>query len=161
MNKDRISADVVVTRQFLLYLGGPITGLSWDDATDWREVVIRKLPPHIIGVSPLRAKRYLHAENSLNDSYEAFPLSSKRGIAMRDFYDVERCDGMLFNFLEAKKISIGSILEIGGGAVLRKPIVVVMEEENIHQHSMVNDRVLVVPDLEQGITVACALISPI
>ena len=41
---------------FLVYLGGPISGLSHSGCTEWRQYVIDNLPKGIEGLSPMRAK---------------------------------------------------------------------------------------------------------
>jgi nucleoside 2-deoxyribosyltransferase len=48
------------------------------------------------------------------------------------------CDAILFNFLGAERVSIGTCIELGWGDAFRKPMVLVMEDEaNAHEHSMV------------------------
>ena len=44
----------------LVYLAGPITGLTFDGCTDWREYAKKSLAEAgIDGLSPMRAKDYL------------------------------------------------------------------------------------------------------
>ncbi len=152
----------IIQRQFFVYLAGPITGLAWGDAVDWRERAIDLLPAHIIGVSPLRGKDYLSQEEDLKDHYpELHPMSTEDGIMTRDFFDVMRADALLVNFLGATRVSIGTVMEISWAHMLRKPVVVVMEETNIHQHSMLRKASsLIVPSLEAGVDLVNRLVSP-
>ena len=60
-------------RDFLLYCAGPITGLSYDESTDWRAYVASKLPENIHAVSPMRGKTYLKAQKEIKASYEDIP----------------------------------------------------------------------------------------
>jgi hypothetical protein len=148
-------------RDFLLYCAGPITGVSYGESTDWREYVADRLPDRIIAVSPMRGKEYLARERQIKDSYKEHPLSCRKGITCRDRMDVMRCDMILVNFLGAKKVSIGSVMEIAWADILRKPIVIVMEEKNIHRHSMVEEITgFIVPDFDEAVKVASAVLLP-
>ncbi len=88
----------------MVYLAGPITGLTYDTATDWREMARGFLETYnITGISPMRAKEYLGAEKRIEGSYEDTALSSAKGITTRDRWDVSRSDVMLVNLLDADK----------------------------------------------------------
>lgn len=139
-----------------LYLAGPITGESWNGATNWRTYVGDALADvGIEGVSPLRSKEYLLNEVAIADRYDEYILSTSKGIFTRDFYDVSRVDGLFVNFLGAKKVSIGTVMEIAYAWSLRKPIIVVMDKDNIHQHSMLREASgWIVDTIEDGIHVA-------
>jgi nucleoside 2-deoxyribosyltransferase len=123
-----------------VYLAGPISGLTYGESTDWRESIQNKLAAYgISGVSPMRGKWYLEQEKVIKGSYEDHALSSKRGITTRDRWDCQRCDAILVNLLGAKKVSIGTMIELGWADSARKPIVLVMEPDNIHAHPIVNE----------------------
>ena len=147
--------------EFLLFLSGPITGISYNESTDWREYVARKMPPYIKAVSPMRGKQYLSNEMVINDSYEENPLSSQKGITCRDRMDVGRCDMLLANFLGAKKVSIGSIMEIAWADAWRKPIVLVMEKGNVHEHAIIREVAgFITSSLDEAIDIVIAVLSP-
>lgn len=126
-------------KQFLVYLAGPITGLSYAEATGWREYVRDQLPPHIQTLSPMRGKHklWLSKETAIKDTYESDPLTSEKGINSRDFNDVKRSDLILVNLLGAKTISIGTVVEIGWAKAFGIPVVLCMEKGNIHDHAFV------------------------
>ena len=148
-------------KNFLLYCAGPITGVSYGESTDWREYIASKLPAHIKAVSPMRGKKYLANEKNIKDSYEEHPLSCQKGITCRDRMDVMRCDMILVNFLGANKVSIGSIMEIAWADAWRKPIVIVIEKDNIHSHAMIREvSGFIVSNLEDAISIATAVLSP-
>ena len=148
-------------RKFLLYCAGPISGVSYGESTDWREYVASRLPEYIKAVSPMRGKKYLANEVSIKDSYEEHPLSCQKGITCRDRMDVRRCDMVLVNLLEISKVSIGSVMEIAWADAWRKPIIVVMEKENIHSHSMLREvSGFIVSDLNEAVDLAIAVLSP-
>ena len=147
--------------EFLLYLAGGISGLSYQESVDWRQQVISKLPAHIIGISPMRGKNYLSGEGKIKGSYELHPLSSQRGIMTRDHFDVRRSHAILANLLGASKVSIGTVMEIAWGHSLQKPVILAMEDENVHNHPMIREASgFVVPSLDDAITIAIAVLSP-
>jgi len=151
-------------KKFLLYCAGPITGISYGKSTNWRKHVAAKLPDYITAVSPMRGKSYLEAEKNIADSYEKHVLSSQKGITCRDRMDVMRCDMLLVNFLylATNKISIGSVMEIAWADAFRKPIVVAMKKDNLHNHAMIREvSGFIVPNLDKAIQVAIAVLSPI
>jgi nucleoside 2-deoxyribosyltransferase len=153
----------VVTRQFLVYCAGPITSLSYEDAIAWYKEVEKKFPSHIIPVFPLRGKTWLQGAISVEDNYlTKHPLSTLEGIMTRDRFDVMRADALLVNLLGAQKVSIGTVIEIAWAHMLQKPVVVIMEKDNMHQHSMVRGCAsLVVDTLDVGIDCVIRIVSPV
>jgi len=148
-------------KEFLLYCAGPVSGTSYEECTDWRAYVASKLPGHITAISPMRGKKYLSAEKSIKDCYEEHPLSCQRGITCRDRMDVARSDMILVNLIGATKISIGSVMETAWADAGRKPIVLVMEKNNIHSHSMLREVAgFIVDDLDEAIDIVIAVLSP-
>ena len=155
----------------LIYLAGPITGLSYGDCVDWREYAQKELLNiGILGLSPMRAKNYLAKQEVIRDSYDeekdihplADVLSSERGITTRDRWDCQRSHIVLFNLLGAKDVSIGTMIEIGWADASRVPSVVVMESEgNPHEHGMVRDLTgFRVTTLDDGLTIIKSLLTP-
>jgi nucleoside 2-deoxyribosyltransferase len=149
-----------------VYLAGPITGLSYAGATDWREAAKRALLPDIEALSPMRAKEYLaHVGEftSDGDAYEPYSvMSTNRGITTRDRWDATRCDVLLVNLLGARAVSIGTVMEIAWADLVRKPIVIAMEPEgNPHEHGMVKEATgFRVPTLEAALHVVRAILLP-
>lgn len=161
----------------LVYLAGPITGLSYNGCTDWREAAIKTLEPHgIQGLSPLRGKDYLANEKSISDNYNdntgirdneklghlASVMSSQRGIYARDFYDCHRADLLIVNMLGAQRVSIGTVMEIAWAASANVPTILVMEKEgNIHEHSMLREACAFrVETLEDALHICVAMLAP-
>lgn len=138
-----------------LYLAGPITGSSWEEITEWRDRVTFALGENITCLSPLRNKEYLSNETHVCDCYDEHLMSTQRAIFTRDMFDVERTTGLFINLLNAKRVSIGTVMEISYAWSLRHPIITVMEKNNIHQHSMLREASSwVVETLDDGIEVA-------
>lgn len=144
----------------LVYLAGPISGCSFTDCTDWRKYVMDNVSEYIHTISPLRGKEHLAKENKIADSYEKDYLASARGINCRDYWDVQRCSIVFVNFLGATKVSIGTVMEIAWARAFNKPVICVMEEDNVHQHSMLGFACgYIVPTLEIGLEILEALLS--
>lgn len=137
-----------------VYLAGPITGLNYQDATEWRRLVTMWLEPDIAGFSPLRRKDYLKDEVSIKDTYDAKNLASvnvpdisraaimsnQRAIYSRDYNDVITSQAIIVNLLNTTKVSIGTVMEIAWADQARIPVILVMEEKgNIHEHSMLRE----------------------
>lgn len=146
----------------LVYLAGPIAGLPYDQTVDWRKYAAEKFPPHIIGVSPMRGKEYLKDEKMVGMSYEDIPMSSRKGITGRDGFDVEHADAVLAYFLGAKNVSIGTVFEMGiAYGHGRIATVMVLEENNPHQHAMlIASSVYVVSNLDDAIHLLTVMLTP-
>ena len=125
----------------LVYLAGPITGLSFHGCTEWRDAAIELLAEHgITGLSPMRAKDYLLEESNLKDSYDGddpdFWLSTAKAIVARDRFDCQRADMVLINTLGAERVSIGTMIEAGWADSARVPIALAYDKGGVHDHAM-------------------------
>lgn len=150
---------------FLVYLAGPITGLTYDGAEDWRSHAKDLLAmSKIKAVSPLRAKDYLRSvAGALSGTGEEYKhlgvLSTPRGVMTRDRYDATRCDALLVNLLGAERVSIGTVMEIAWADYCRTPIVVAMEPKgNPHEHMMIAEAIgFRVPSIVEAIDIVRAI----
>lgn len=122
-----------------VYLAGPITGLSYGAAVDWREGVEARLNSERVEcLSPMRGKYHLATSTSLNalgDSTNA--MSTPKGITRRDRFDCTRSSVVLVNFLGATRPSLGTTMEVAWCYDRGIPCAVVMEKDNVHQHAMI------------------------
>lgn len=142
------SLGVNLNTDFLVYLAGPITGLTFDGCENWRSLAKADLASAgIKAVSPLRAKEYLRqVPGALTGTGEEYRhlgvLSTPRGVMTRDRYDATRCDALLVNLLGADRVSIGTVMEIAWADLCRTPIVVAMEPSgNPHEHMMIAEAI--------------------
>lgn len=123
-----------------VYLYGPITGLNYAGAQDWRTWMREQLAPHgIDAVSPLRAKDYLAALPSISghgrDYADMGVLSTPPAVLARDKFDVLRADMLVGNFLGADRVSIGSMFEQAWAHQNHTPIASALEATgNPHDH---------------------------
>lgn len=150
-----------------VYLAGPITGLTFDDATDWRNHARDALAKHgIEGLSPLRGKAYLKTLGQLSAGSlaegKAGILSKPRAIMVRDFRDATTCGALLVNLLGATRVSIGTVMEIAWAYQIHTPIVCCMEPEgNVHDHAMITEAIGIrCTSLEQGLAVCVSILNP-
>jgi nucleoside 2-deoxyribosyltransferase len=123
-----------------IYLAGPISGLTFEGAQDWRTYFMNTIDQQIACFSPLRGKDYLKMRGPLEGSYDEFPLSTDRGITTRDRADCMGADLVVFNMLGATRVSMGTMVEFGWADAARVPSVLIMEKEgNIHDYPMVRE----------------------
>lgn len=130
-------------RSNIVYLAGPITGLTYEGATDWRKSfvdVVTSHNPAINCMSPMRAKHHLEAIGEIpatgNGAYGA--MSGGPAIVARDYADTVSSDIIVVNLLGAKRVSIGTMFEIAWAYSQHIPVVLVIEDGlvNLHSHSM-------------------------
>lgn len=146
----------------LVYLAGPIAGLNYSGATEWRQKAKDFLAEHqIIGISPMRAKEYLATVEKFKEvGYDEHPLSCNKGITTRDRFDCTRADVVLVNLLGASKISIGTVMEIAWADSARIPIVLAMESDNPHTHGMLTEVAgYIVPSLSEALDIVVAILK--
>lgn len=151
-----------------VYLSGPITGLTFGGATDWRKAAITELAAAgIVGVSPMRAKDYLAAlDGPISGHGREYAhmgvLSTPQAVVARDRFDTQRVDVMLMNLLGAKCVSIGTMVELGWADAARIPVIGIIEADgNVHDHMFVSQLIgFRVGSLEDGLNIAKAILSP-
>jgi hypothetical protein len=162
-----------------VYLAGPITGCSYEEARlGWRRdfvILLRRLGgeltrsgqctvPEIRCLSPMRRiteqRDDLDCLSALGD--EKSVMASARGITAGDRLDVRRSDVVFVNLLGARRISAGTMIELGWADAWGKPVVAALEADgsNPHEHAMVQELVQFrVPTLEAGARVVAGLLS--
>lgn len=134
----------------MIYLAGPISGLSWSEASSWRVRASYLLAPLRV-LDPLRGKEFLFEEKVLKHSYEDLhPLVSAENIVQRDLEDVRNCQAVLVNFLGARQVSIGTCVEIGYAKALGKEVVTVLDQSNPHNHPFITQTSRVFESLEDA-----------
>ena len=122
----------------LVYLAGPIAGISGADAVDWRWRATARLENFGVEcLSPMRAKTALYRQEKISTNYHDYEklgtFFTSKAIMARDFNDVRRCDVLLFNLLDTAERSAGSIMELAWAYAFQKPAVVAIEPAgNVH-----------------------------
>lgn len=117
-----------------VYLAGPMNKLTFEDATGWRDYAALELRnAGISAYSPLRDKEFLAGttiKSQIGDTQH--PLTSSRGIIVRDHRDTITADVLLVNFTGYNEVSLGTSVEMGWAWDRRIPVVVVAPKDNIH-----------------------------
>lgn len=147
-----------------VYLAGPIRDLSFGEATDWRANAREFFNRNgIDAFSPMRGKYYLKDAVHLSDAYHEHPLSTRAAILSRDRGDCRKRDLIIANLLGAKKVSMGTVMEIAWGDAFNTPIIGVMEKEgNVHEHGLVCEALdYRVESLELAYMMACSILLPV
>lgn len=134
-----------------IYLGGPISGLTYAQAHFWRspESTFCKM---LVNdgwepLSPMRGKEEFRMDGVLAADFDGGGEAVKRDLA-----DIRKSECVLFNFVsESDKPSIGSLIELGFAYAERKPIIVVTEDrqyDHVFLHFMVR---AIVPSIRAAI----------
>jgi len=136
-----------------VYLAGPITGLTFQGATDWRTHAAELLNSNKVEcLSPLRGKEYLKNAGALHAGTYDGVLTTGKAINRRDYFDCTRSTAVLVNLLGAERVSIGTAMEIAWCYQAEIPTVVIMEKNNLHNHVMLNEcSTYVVETLEEAV----------
>lgn len=129
-----------------IYLALPISGRSYDDVVRDITTTKRKLIAYYRVIHPMTGKEAMRNEIQFKAQGYTTPVSSNHAIYERDRWMVGTADIVLFNFLSAGHVSIGSMFELAWAAELGKLTIVVMQPTNIHQHAFVLEAADVVFD---------------
>lgn len=136
-----------------VYLAGPITGLTFKGATDWRNYAAKQLDSDKVEcLSPLRGKDYLLNVGVLHSGSYDGVLTTGKAITRRDYFDCTRATAVLVNLLGTERVSIGTVMELAWCYQSEIPTIVIMEKKNIHNHVMINESsTYIVESLEEAI----------
>jgi hypothetical protein len=153
-----------------IYLSGPIAGLTYSEATTWRDHVGGRL--YRAGIEPLDPMR---SKTFKTDTVRLSPAVSEpnavvtldqsmitdRGITARDYNDTINSDLVFVNLLGAPTVSIGTVIEIAWAYDHRIPVVVAMEPTaNPHEHPMLREMISFrVDDLDRAVDVALSVLN--
>lgn len=150
----------------MIYLAGPITGLTHDEARHgWRTDFASLMPEHIFCNSPMRGKEMLKDWGVLTSGagYPDNAMTSPEGITSRDFNDVKTCDAMIACFLESGgRLSGGTFMEFGFAHALQKPMIGIGPADDPNLQHLMAQRVLGwrVDTLEEAANIVSLLLTP-
>ncbi len=179
---------LTIRRAPVIYVAGPMAGLSWQGMNDWRAEVERRMPDCEIR-SPTRGKDWIKRIKLHGTEYEDKPFGTTSAIVKRDHWDVKGSDLMLVNFLDpsmvsirdilkehrmladvrlpdkildlnTEQVSLGTSVEYGFAHAYHTPIIAIMREKSVHRHVFTLGITLeVVHDLNTGILLARKLLN--
>lgn len=121
----------------IVYLAGPISGQTLENAGGWRSNVragmrkrlwaegssIREMP---VLISPLRGNTHEGEFGPHGEEHKTSVWKHPKAEFTRDAFDVRRCDVLLANLTGAERVSIGTMLELGMAHALHKFVIVVI-----------------------------------
>ena len=144
-----------------VYLAGPIKGMSFTNAVEWREDVTQHLNSYGIAVfNPLAHSHHLAGEENIKNTYENNPVSSQRGVFMHGKFAVMRADAILAVFNGSREASIGTSFELAWAHMAHKPVVSVIPNGNVHNHPFIVEASdFVVRTLEEAINIIVGLLK--
>lgn len=149
-----------------VYLAGPIEGLHYSEATDWREYTAASLWQANLGsIDPMRGKSFLAGKMLHHENYAHDINCDTWSITQRDRFDVMRSDALLAYLGHWQPgASAGTLIELGWADAARIPIVVCTGENEhgvkLGQHPMVRGVAgWIVPSLGEAIDVLWMLLG--
>lgn len=123
-----------------VYLAGPIAGCTKEEGNEWRDWVQDRLPHNIIGISPLRCEPLVDGKRYTEQGAVDKMWSDARAISAKNWLDTESSDLVLAYLpkeMNDRRPSIGTIIEIGWAIGLRKPLIVVSDDEQYMEHPLI------------------------
>lgn len=141
----------------VVYLAGPIAGLTYDEAQEWRKAATDYL--NLLDVTVLNPLRVVQPFNGVhgNQGVEEAHFSA-RGMIMRDRTDVYTSDLILMNLSNAKGVSIGSCVELGWADAYRKPVVTISTDPKPHAF-IYELSSYVVPNLHEALIIVKGILA--
>jgi nucleoside 2-deoxyribosyltransferase len=151
-----------MTKRFV-YLAGPIAGCTGGEANDWREYVEDRLPPGVVGVSPLRCEPIIGERYGEPGDYASHleqidqKFGSAKAIASKNMFDVKTCDFTLAYLpreINDRRPSYGTIIEMAWAHGQNIPVILVTDDPYLQQHPVVDATTgWILPTLDDAIEV--------
>ena len=121
-----------------VYLAGPITGKSFDEVISRyaeKTAILADFDYEVL--SPMTGKGGLRGVNAFVSSGYASPVANDHSIFERDHWMVAQADIVLADLSNATKVSIGTTMELAWASHLGKHTILVMGENNPHDHAFI------------------------
>ncbi len=128
-------------RDIMVYLAGPMTGMTIEHVTTWRRKAEDKLAEAgFVVLDPARGLMFLKPEEVVKDAYEDEFTENKHVVFERDKFDSTRAEILLVNLKHASRVSIGTMMEIAWAHLCGRFIITVIEKEgNPNMHAFVRE----------------------
>lgn len=146
-----------------VYLAGPITDMTFSQANDWRDYMVKALAPHgIVGVSPLRCEPLRDGATYTPENPDP-KFGTARAIGAKNIFDVYNCD-MTLAYIptppEGKLHSWGTICELAGAHFINKQTILVSSDPIVRRHPTVDAMAgWVLDDLDQALEVIIGVLG--
>jgi nucleoside 2-deoxyribosyltransferase len=149
----------------VIYLAGPMNGLTWEEANVWRYEARNTLESAGWEVlSPVDGQLDDSVEPTdvipnLPRNAEEQPIQfTSSGLVTKDEFYIRKSDWVLCNYTNATQRSIGTVWEAGFAYAKEKLIISVLPAGNTHDHSFLRRRShIFVPTLDMALTYLVSL----
>ena len=146
----------------IVYLCGPIDGLTYRAAAQWRHYVEYTLDRSCEILSPLRGKEVEDENHIMQGSSGRHVLESAAAITLRDLSDVRRADVILV-YLEEDSPGFGTGVELGIALERHTPVILVVPPTHpLRSHPFLQASVLgmlVVNEMHEALVVIRTLLN--
>jgi len=134
----------------IVYLAGPIFGMSYVNATKWRNEASEILKDAGYSVyNPMSNKEHLKDEDFITTD----PLKAARQIVEEDLWRVRNSDILLVN-MNGDNMSIGTMFEIGYARALNKMLIIVADNDSVYAtHDFISENSIVVSSMSQALDI--------
>lgn len=141
----------------LVYLAGPMGGLSMKKANGWRDLAEWYLGENGIDTyNPVaKLKEWPGVKDKIKVSYESQGFRNKE-VVTSDLFWIDRSDIILSDLTGYGAMSFGTPFEFGYSYAKGKPIVTVCDEE-LACHPFVSEMSIVYVDLYDALDFICSL----
>lgn len=122
-----------------IYLAGSISGLEYDEVVNrYKGLSVLLKTYGYETLCPMTGKTYLRTETKLKAGGYNYPVSTNHAIFERDKWMVGQCDIVLADLSNSgERVSIGTMMELAWASMLGKHTIIILPEENIHNHAFV------------------------
>lgn len=118
-----------------IYLAGPISNLTYEESSGWRERAERLMPNWMSPLNPLLVtdKKFAEEAGGKFGDGKSDPLSHSDAFFNRDMYWVDKADVVIANFsiIPEGGIAGGTVFELGAAYQAGKIILLVGPQKNI------------------------------
>lgn len=115
-----------------VYLAGPVTGLTFQEAVAWRNEAAVALANmtngHVQALDPLRGLTPSDFQSHAQGWFDSARCTAA-SFMIRDLYDIDRSCCLLANLVGMKSPSIGTMIELGYAFAKNVPIFLVAEKD--------------------------------
>ena len=126
--------------QFSVYCARPLTGCKYEEIVGYYNRVGSRLNSAGMRVlTPMCAKGCISDGSKVKGQGYKQPTSTNHAIKERDKWMVQNSNVIFVNLIGTTRVSIGSVMELAWADLLGVHAVVVLDEQNIHQHAFVLD----------------------
>ena len=122
-----------------LYLAHPISISTPDEVFEYYDEMTKILGRNFEVLSPMICKDHLRCGPELRSEGYGHPVSCNHAVFERDTWMVSQSDIVFCDFTGTTHTSIGCSMELAIASWLHKHTVVVLPDDNIHNHAFIRE----------------------